>query len=272
MPHFQLFHKRLESKFLLQFSRGMAKGNLPHPTVPGASSGVVTALPISVESRKPKGFQWLCTDPQAASPLFVPILPLPSCLKPREVFYHNKDTPRSYTPAKGKSWRAGSKGWMFPFLLELLEQNVLLSWKFVVSFQFIWKQNLKFQNILELQVFISHLFLYNERNTWVDKKDQPQPREQRSLSSVIPSEKFFLEIGATKSEITGEQRKWREQWSRFLSVLAKQIFLISLLVIFSWKRLLQKSFWLALVAVMKNITALYKSSCHFVMFLFQLLN
>lgn len=115
---------------------------------------------------------------------------LPSCLKPREVFVPQQGR----TPAptllhpqhKANRVMQGTKGEMLPFLLEHKMSSCPASPWFhsgsyrtkISNFRTSW-------NFKCSEVLISHLFLYNERNTWVDKKDQPQPREQRSLSSVI---------------------------------------------------------------------------------------
>lgn len=233
----------------------------------------MTALPISVESRKPKGFQWLCTDLQAATPLFVPILPLPSCLKPREVFVSQGHTqllhPSTRQIMEGREQRVN-----VPFFIRAVGSTKCPLVLQVCSFIPVHMETKsQISEHPELQVFISYLFLYNERNTWVDKKDQSQPREQRSLSSVISYWKVFPGNWSHKvwdhwrtKEVEGTME------AGFFQCWLNKSFWFSLLVIFSWKRLPQKTFWLALVAVMKNITALYKCSRHFVMFLFQLLN
>lgn len=80
MPHFQLFHRSLETKFLLQLSRRMTKGNLPHLTMPRANIRLVTSLlfqpvmtilPVLKSSSGSAKIH--VTD--AALSLFVPILP-----------------------------------------------------------------------------------------------------------------------------------------------------------------------------------------------------
>lgn len=121
---------------------------------------------------------------------------------------------------------------MFPFLLELSEaQNVLLTWNFVVwCFIPVHKEtkisnfrtscNFKYSNVL-----ISHLFLYNEGNTWVDTKDQPQPREQRSPSSLIYY--WIVFPGNCSQKVLDHWRAKEEKGiMKQLSfrVLAKQIF------------------------------------------------
>lgn len=111
-------------------------------------------------------------------------------------------------------------------------------------------------------VLISHLFLFSEGNAWVDKNNQLQPREQRSLSSLI---NYWIVFPATCGQKALDCWKAKEEEGTMKQVsftmLSKWIFMILPLRHFShaWNKWVPwESFWLALITVVKNTTSLYK--------------
>lgn len=166
IPHFQLFHRSLENKLLLQLSRGMTTWNLPHLTLPRANIRLVTPLlflPVITRLPAPKASSGSAqihgSNGQRCPCLSASCVTLPAWSQ--ETFfvpwYRHAWASTLLRPQHKANYVAqGAKGECSLFY-QSCRKHKMSPWPeimwFDVSFQFIRKRNLKIQNFLQLQVF-----------------------------------------------------------------------------------------------------------------------